>query len=237
MLFDDHVLFSSSLELLLNRFGIEVVFQGSTGESALTQLQTLRCDLVLLDIEFPDISGLEVLQRVHALGITTPLLILTMYNDSARVTAALAAGARGYVVKSATPEELFQSIQIVLSGGVYLHSSVSHVLASPSPAAHPCLKSREEDIVQLLLSGCTNSEIGAKMNLSVSSVKVALRSLFKKFGVADRTGLAVAVASDLHHGRAIFKPPGHQRQPPILWQPPGVARSAPNPWTPHRTGV
>lgn len=186
LLVEDHTLFRRGLATILGDYDMEVVAQAATGHQALRLLSEVRPDVALVDYELPDMSGPELALALRKKKIDVPVMILTMHEDPTRIRSALDAGARGYLPKSAEPEELMAAIRAVKSGETYLHSSAlrADVVQFPTLTERQCL------ILAHVGQGRTNAEIGRALHVSSSTVKNELRMLFSVLRCSDRTSLA-----------------------------------------------
>lgn len=189
---DDHPLFLRGMQAVLAETAeVEVVAAVGTGADALRSAAELRPDVVLLDLHLPDLNGVEVTQRLHAGGFGGAVLILTMYDDDQALSATLAAGARGYLLKGSTSAEVLAGIRAVHGGGLMFGASVAERvltgLAHPPPvAAVPGLSAREVEILELIAEGRANADIARRLFLSEKTVRNHISSIYAKLGVADR---------------------------------------------------
>lgn len=161
-------------------------------------------DLLVTDLEMPDLHGIKLTQAAKALAPELPVLVLTAFEDAPLVCDAIAAGADGYVCKSASPEELVDYVQVVLRGGSSLSPGVARLVLGrlrqslPAPAAaparaRPALTPREQDVLQGLVAGQSYKEIAAAHEVSIDTVRTHIRGLYRKLQVRSATG-AVALA-------------------------------------------
>jgi DNA-binding NarL/FixJ family response regulator len=196
---DDHPIFRRGLlSALEDATDVEVVGSASTGEQALATIATNSPDVVLLDLNLPGLNGIEVASRLTVQGFGGAVLILTMYEDDVAVMAALRAGARGYVLKGATQEEIVAAIRAVAGGGMVLGAAAASAVAdrltgsSPTTAARDMgLTAREAEILTLIAGGRRNTQIARALYLSEKTVRNHITNIFMKLGVTDR---AAAVA-------------------------------------------
>ena len=205
-----------SWRLLINTEpGFHCVGACETGEAALKLLPDQQPDVVLMDINLPGISGIECALRLKERLPQTQVLMVTVYADNEHVFEALQAGATGYLLKSASPEELVRAINEVRSGGAPMTSQIARkVIAAfrrtPAPAlATAQLTPREEEILGLLARGFSNKEIGARLDSSVETVRVHVRHIYEKLHVHSRTEAAARYfTQDRHRGFAAVAAPG-----------------------------
>src|SRR5829696_6513265 len=208
LIVDDQSLIRVGIQALLSRKpGIEVVGQASDGAEALRQVAALDPDVVLMDIRMPGMDGVEATRQLVARQVRAGIIILTTFRDDANVFSALAAGARGYLLKDTDHKELAEAIRVVASGRALIHPEITAQvlrefsrLTTPAtpPAAPPArpvlgdarlalLTDRELEILRMLGSGRTNQEISARLSLSVGTVKNHISSILGKLDVRDRT--------------------------------------------------
>lgn len=200
LLADDHVLVRQGIrQFLEDADDIEVVAEADDGEQALLLALQLRPQVVILDIRMPKLSGVEVTRRLKAQLPAASIVILTAYDDDPYVTALLQAGANGYVLKTATSDELVRAVRLVSEGKPALspeiaHKVVQHLTGGGQPLemkepADP-LTPREIEVLRLASRGLTNREIGQALNISHRTVQGHLASIYVKLGVSGRTEAA-----------------------------------------------
>lgn len=184
---EDHPVVRSGIRMLLTEEGdIEVVAEASNGREALTLLETIRPDLLLLDISMPEVNGLEVTQYVREHYPTLPILILTMHEDERYFFQLLRAGATGYIVKGAAPNDLVSAVRAVAGGQAYLYPSLARLLAKEPDAV---LSARELEVLQLTAHGLTAREVGKKLSISSNTVERHRANIMSKLGVSNRAEL------------------------------------------------
>lgn len=200
---DDHALAREGLRAMLDRSGrFDVVGEASSGEEALALCRRHRPDLALLDIRYGmrgGVAGIDGLEAARQLSDTQPeiaIVILTMHDNADYLRAAIAAGARGFITKDASREELLAAIDLVTAGGVAYPPALMRraVLAadrSPVVAALARLTPREREVLDALASGGTNKEIALALGITPGTVKTHVERLIGKLGVRDRTQAAV----------------------------------------------
>jgi len=195
-LVDDHEIVREGLRRMLGRCAdLEVVGGAGSGEEALALIPSMRPDVVLLDLSLPGMQGLDVLRALREEETPANVLVLTVHDDEDLVLGAARLGARGYVLKHATRDELAGAIRRVAAGGHYFGEEVIGALLNvearqDDPAA---LTRRELDVLHLLTAGLANKEIGERLYLSADTVKTHLGNIYRKLGVESRAH-AVAVA-------------------------------------------
>jgi DNA-binding NarL/FixJ family response regulator len=195
---DDHPMFLRGISGLLESLpDVEVAGQAADGESALERVARGEVDVVLMDLNLPAMSGVETTRRIAELTDPPPVLVLTMVDDDDTVVAALRSGARGYVLKGASGEEIAAAVRTVAAGGVVFGAGVAaQVLAltgsGPRRAGHPDgLTDRETDVLGLLAEGLSNPQIARRLGLTVKTVQNYVSRILDKLQVADRTQAAL----------------------------------------------
>ncbi|HEY6922319.1 MAG TPA: response regulator transcription factor [Steroidobacteraceae bacterium] len=207
-LVDDQALVRSGLKALLGLLGgIEVVAEAADGEEAITAVGSSKPDVLLLDVRMPKFNGVQVIEKLASQDNLPPTLMLTTFEDDAALIQGVKAGARGYLLKGASPETLLEAIRAVAAGGSYLYAPlVSDIaregmrksLSNAAPAVLEPLTERELEILRLMASGIGNREIAAALGLREGTVKNHVSSIFSKLGVTDRTKAVLrALAADL----------------------------------------
>jgi DNA-binding NarL/FixJ family response regulator len=188
VLLEDHTLVRQSLAKTLEAEGIEVVGEASRGDDVLPLIERTTPDVAILDIGTPGMDGLDVARAIKARSSGPGVLFMTMRDDDATVWQAVRLGADGYVLKTASTEELVQAVKAVAEGGSYLSASVARrvmQIASGERSTVPAgLTDREFEILKLLSLGNRPTEIAGKLFVSVKTVKNHLTSIYSKMGVA-----------------------------------------------------
>ncbi len=189
---DDQALVRAGLRALLQQQGITVVFEAEDGADLLSKLPGQPVDVVLSDIRMPGIDGIEALQQLRARGDATPVLLLTTFDDSDLLLRATDAGAQGFLLKDAAPEDLRDAVLRVAAGETLLQPvSTDPVRArfrfrDEAPPTDP-FSSREVAILRLLAGGYSNKEIARSLFLAEGTVKNYVSTLLDKLGTRDRT--------------------------------------------------
>jgi len=193
---DDHDLFREGLKQLLETVDdLTVVGEASTGRQAVLLVEKHRPDVVLMDISMPEMDGIEATEAIVARGLSTPVIVLTMYADDEYAIHAIRAGAKGYLLKSSRSDEVIRAIRLAAAGGSAIDPALGAVLMrefqrllnrSPGEAKQQ-LSSREQQFLELLVRGHNNRQIASELELAESTVKNNLSALFQKIGVRDRT--------------------------------------------------
>ncbi len=191
---DDHDLFRTGLRALLEEEGMEVA-DARSGDAALAVLGWFNPQVIVMDLNMPDMSGIEATTRVLEAQPGVSVLMLTINRDDARVVEAIQAGASGYLLKDAELDQIVGAIHAAASGQSVLGPTatsavMAHVRDAPSsgpaPAALAELSPRERDVLSLLARGCDNSAIGERLFLSPSTVKHHVSRILQKLGVENR---------------------------------------------------
>ncbi len=205
---DDHPVFVDGLVTVLSDRGVRVVATARDGAEAVAAVAAHRPDVVLMDLSMPGTSGLEATRRVLAEHPATAVVVLTMSNDDESVFAALRAGARGYVLKGATADDIVRAVAAAARGEAILGAEVSdRVLGAltarqPSPGATPFrhLTEREREVLELVARGYDNARIARALGVAEKTVRNHVSMVLAKLPAATRAE-AVAAARDAGFGR------------------------------------
>lgn len=202
LIVDDHGLFREGIRSLLGREeGVEVVGEAGRGDEALRLMQRLRPDIAFVDVSMPGLGGVQLLEEARKMGLATAVVILSMHSDAAVVNTALAAGARGYVLKDDSFDEVAAALETVAAGGVYISPVVAGSLAGDRDDGVEPLSRREKEILGLISAGMTNREIARHLCISVKTVETHRARIMRKTGLhntaeltryAINTGVALA---------------------------------------------
>ncbi|MGH2530879.1 MAG: response regulator [Thermomicrobiales bacterium] len=191
---DDHTLFRDGLRALLGSISdAEVVGEAATGAEAVAQVAASQPAVVLMDIQMPDMNGIEATRRIVQTNPDVGIVVLTMFEDDDSVFAAMRAGARGYILKGADQAEMLRAIRAVASGEALFGPAIAARLlgffagkSTTPPAPFPDLTEREREILDLIAAGQSNAEIADRLFLSPKTVRNHISSIFSKLQVADR---------------------------------------------------
>jgi DNA-binding NarL/FixJ family response regulator len=196
VLVEDQMLVREGLKSLLSLAGISVVGEASSGDEALRVVPEAKPDVVLLDLRMPGMSGLDVLKALSARGTLPPTLVLTTFDDDAILLEAIRAGARGYLLKDVTLEQLTEAIERLARGERFLQPAVTRRMLK-GLAALPSdfeaferpdpLTEREVEVLRLMAGGYSNRELADALGVAEGTVKNHISSILQKMGVRDRT--------------------------------------------------
>lgn len=201
---DDQALVRQGIAGLLQVAGIEVVGEADDGRAGLDVIAATLPDVVLLDMRMPRFDGLWLLDQLAKRGIDVAVLVLTTFDDDELVLGALRTGARGYLLKDVTLEQLTHAVHALAAGGTLIAPALSDRMLRairsrplpPGPPATP-LTERELDVLRLVASGYSNREIAEGLFLAEGTVKNHISTILTKLGARDRTN---AVLRALHEG-------------------------------------
>jgi DNA-binding NarL/FixJ family response regulator len=191
---DDHLMVREGLRSMLGDEGIEIVGEASSGGEAVRVAADLSPDVVLLDLELPDMDGLTVLRQLKENAPTLPVLVVTMHDNPALVRRAVRAGAAGYVLKGIGRAELLASVRAVRNGEAVLDPGLLRAVVDVDgapPRTAELLSRVELDLLRLVADGLTNREIGLRLRWSQATVKKYVQRILEKLDVSDRTRAAV----------------------------------------------
>ena len=200
LLADDHALFRQGLKSLLeSEPDIRVIGEAQTGREAIRYAAETRPDVILLDIQMPELDGVKATQSILEIDPTASVIILTMYRQDSYVFEAVKAGARGYLLKDADASELISAIRRVAEGDTLLDPEMAASVLEDFRAKKESLPSernveltdREAAILRLLAQGCSNQEIALKLNISEKTVRNRLSEVFAKLQLNNRTQAAL----------------------------------------------
>jgi DNA-binding NarL/FixJ family response regulator len=193
---EDHPLFRKGMISLLSSVPeLEVIGEAKTGEEAMVRTAELQPDVVLMDLQMPEVNGIEATRRILQESPSVRVLVVTLFEDEDSVFMALRAGARGYVLKDADEEEMVHAIRAVGKGeAIFSPAIATRVLAffaaSPlggaAPQVFPTLTDREREILNLIAQGHPNPSIARQLSLSTKTVGNYVSNIFTKLQVADR---------------------------------------------------
>ena len=192
---DDHTVVRQGLDLLFgDSEDLELVGTVESGEDALDAVTKLQPEVVLMDVRLPGIDGVSAVKRIQQTAPGVQFVMFSAYGDKRLLSDALAAGARGYVMKGSPPEDLIRAIRTVAQGRAFVDPSLSPtLLISESGTADQSLSEREREILQLLAEGYHTEEVARRIGLSMETVKSDTKRAIAKLQADTRTH-AVAIA-------------------------------------------
>jgi DNA-binding NarL/FixJ family response regulator len=208
LLVDDHEIYRAGLRGLLEEAGIDIVGEAANGEAAIELVEQKHPNVVIMDLNMPGIGGIEAARQIATLSPLTRVIMLTVSSAAPDITDAVLAGACGYLLKSATTQEIVTGISAASRGDALLSPSIAAKLLErvreapvrpnvPDPAS-ASLTDREIEVLRLLSSGMDNAEIGRTLFISPSTVKNHISSILLKLQIENRIQAAVyAVRSGL----------------------------------------
>ncbi len=184
---DDHPLTRAGISAYLaQESSVELVGEAEDGETAWKLISEIRPDVALLDIRMPGEDGVAVARRVKESGLPVAVVMLTSYDAQQYVLASLRAGARGFILKTATPEEITRAIITVAKGGFYLDSEVASAMGDGEFSPEQ-LSAREREVLILASKGFSSKEVAARLFISERTVQTHLASIYDKLGAKNKT--------------------------------------------------
>jgi Response regulator containing a CheY-like receiver domain and an HTH DNA-binding domain len=171
---------------LAQESSVELIGEAEDGHQAWKLIEELRPDVALLDIRMPGEDGVAVARRVKESSLPVSVVMLTSYDAQQYVLASLRAGARGFILKTATPEEISRAISTVAKGGFYLDSEVASAVGEREFAPE-ALSAREREVLILASKGLSSKEVAARLFISERTVQTHLASIYDKLGAKNKT--------------------------------------------------
>ena len=193
LIVDDHVVVREGLSAMLSREpNIEVIDEAENGAQAIDKADKLRPDIILMDLRMPEVDGVEAMQRIKQQHPEINFIVLTTYDNDEYIFKGIEAGARAYILKDSPREELFRAINAVYKGESLIEPAIAgRVLDKLVELSHQGsatdLSRREIEVLELIARGTGNKLIADKLNISASTVKTHIQSIFQKLEVNDRT--------------------------------------------------
>ena len=197
VLIDDQTLVRQGIRGLLQLSDrVEVVAEGDDGDQATELVRTHRPDVVLMDMRMPRMNGAEAIAAMTEAGLDTPVIILTTFDDHEQVLEGIRAGAKGYLLKDVTLDNLIRAIESVAAGGTMIQPAITEALLKELSRQSPefeasdipePLTPRETDVIRLMAGGYSNREISQALNKSEGTIKNHVSNILAKLGVRDRT--------------------------------------------------
>ncbi|MCK9444226.1 MAG: response regulator transcription factor [Tissierellaceae bacterium] len=198
---DDHVLIREGIKQILElEEDIHVVGQAGNGEEAFEMCESLKPDIVLLDINMPKLNGIEALRKFKDMGIKSKVIILTIHEDKEYILKTIKLGANGYLLKDSTADNLLKGIRRVAAGETYIQQSVADLVSTASDRDGTnddttdiisLLTTREYEVLILIAEGLNNKDIAEKLFISEKTVKNHVSNIFKKLELNDRVQAAI----------------------------------------------
>jgi NarL family two-component system response regulator LiaR len=192
---DDHFVVRQGLAALLSpRNGMEVIGEAATGREVVELARTLQPDVILMDMVMPEMNGPEAITLIKRENPEARILVLTSFGESKQISAAVQAGALGYLLKDSSPDDLLHAIRSVRRGNLVLPQDLAVKLMQPQPVAATLaqLTERETDVLKLLARGQSNQEIARSLSISDTTVRTHVSAILLKLGVSNRTQAALS---------------------------------------------
>lgn len=196
LLADDHPMIAAALDVLLRGSDYELVGRARSGADAITQVQRLKPQMLLLDVNMPDGSGLDVLRQLRGLRRAPVVILLTAGMDDTQLLTADRLGPEGMVLKTSDPGLLLDCMDQVRKGERWVDPEIAERTRQAKDRASraPSLTPRERELIELVRQGLRNRDIAAQLGVTEGTVKVYLHAIFDKLGVDNRTELAMRAA-------------------------------------------
>lgn len=201
ILVDDHKLVRDGIKALLTGIpDISIIGEAGDANELFTQLETLKPDLLIMDISLPEISGIEITKKIGSVFPGLKVLMLSMYTNEEFIINSLKAGAKGYLPKNTSREELVEAIYAIHNGEEFFGESISRVMLKsfvkratnedlPADKPHEVLTSREIEILKLYVEGLINKEISDKLDISIRTVETHKNHIMRKLGLKSTVEL------------------------------------------------
>ncbi|MCD7059627.1 response regulator transcription factor [Pelagibacterium xiamenense] len=191
LLVDNHPLVLDGLKAILETYeNIAVVGAAATARKALEIAQANRPDVVLMDINMPELNGLDAIELFKEQAPSTRLLMLSMHDSREYISTSVMYGASGYILKDVSTDEIITAVETVAAGGTYFSSGVSDVLLERrADAKTRALTTREQAILLLIAGGKSNKDVAATLDISTRTVETHRKNIKKKLGIATTAGL------------------------------------------------
>ncbi len=188
---DDHPVVRDGLAAMLGtESDFRVVGQAATGTEVVEQVRSLNPDVVLLDLEMPEMDGVEALQKSRKIQPEIRVIVFTAFDTDERIVGAVQAGAKGYLLKGAPRAEVFNAIRVVSAGGSLIEPAIASRILRQVSKAEETLTDREREVLGWLARGKSNKEIAATLSITERTVKFHVSSIMSKLGANNRTEVA-----------------------------------------------
>jgi DNA-binding NarL/FixJ family response regulator len=190
---DNAVVRAGLSQLLESEADIKVVAMATDGAEAVELAAAHHPDVILMDLSMPGTDGIEATRRIHEQDPESQIVILTSFSDRDRILEALDAGAIGYLLKDAEPDELFRGVRAAVAGGSPLAPKVARTMLGERDRSNPAaaLSDREREVMALLGDGLANKQIARRLEISEKTVKSHLTNIYRQINVASRTEAVV----------------------------------------------
>jgi DNA-binding NarL/FixJ family response regulator len=198
LIVDDHPMVRAGLaSLLATTPDLQVIGEAADGYEAVNMAARSQPDVVLMDLSMPGMGGAEATRRLRSENPTTQVMVLTSFQDQAKVKEALTSGAVGYMLKDSEPESLIAAVRAAALGHAPLDPRVARALlpSSTEPINISSISMREREVLALVTKGLSNKQIASKLGITERTVKVHLGHLYRRIGVTDRTAAALWAVS------------------------------------------
>ena len=187
---DDHPMVAEGIQSILESYDdVDVVATLSNGREAIDQLDQLNPDVVLMDLNMPDMGGLTATEILQERRPGIRIVILTMHDNPEYISSALSHGAMGYLLKDVPTDEIKEAIDAVMSGDTYLCTGAQGSIAPRHPGARDALTEREQTILLQLASGKSNKDVARTLDISVRTVETHRKNIKRKLGISSTAGL------------------------------------------------
>ena len=210
LIVDDHLIVREGLKLIFEtEENYDVVGEAENGDRALVLIEQLKPDIVLMDLNMPKRSGLEAIKALKEKNNSVPVIILTTFNDDYLIREGLSLGAKGYLLKDSTREELIRTVESAIRGEILLQPEISKSIFGLNKIDNKSnnlfnagISERELFVLQAIARGCTSKEIAMDMGISERTVKAHLTNIYSKLEVDSRSeAVAVAIERGIIHTR------------------------------------
>ena len=203
LVYDDSDVIRESLRtLLFEEPGFEVIAMLPNAETVETDISELKPDVVLMDIDMPEVNGVEAVKRIRKLNPELPIIMLTVFDDNENIFKAIYAGASGYILKRYVTVEIVAAIHNVLSGGAPMTGTVAKKVLQMLPVAasaeeeNQVLTVKEKDILQLLVNGYSYKMIASEISISIDTVRFHIKKIYDKLHVHSSVGAVSKAIKD-----------------------------------------